>query len=267
MRTLTSLQDRYKNVRERIARAADRSGRSDRDILLVAVTKYADADQIRELIQLGQRDFGESRVQQLVQRAAMVEEWLSRRRTLPTAAARRDAALGSDAAGPPDSAEQIRWHMVGRLQRNKAKKAMEHARLIHSVDSMRLAEEIQTVGLRLDHVADVLLQVNASGEQSKAGVALPAALHVAEQIDTMVHVRLRGLMTMAAYSDNPDDARPTFERCRECFEEIKAAGVADDHFNILSMGMSGDFEQAIEAGANLVRIGSAIFGEQSSAED
>jgi len=269
MRTAATLQDRYTQVKERMAAAAERAGRPPNDVLLVAVTKYADADQVRDLLQLGHRDLGESRVQQLVQRAAMVEEWLNRRKTLPSLTAERDAILGVPApgAGAPEDAARIRWHMIGRLQRNKAKKAIEHARLIHGVDSMRLAEELQSVALRLDRVTEALLQVNCSGEAAKAGVALPAARHVAEQIDTMVHVRLRGVMTMAPYSDDPEDSRATFERCREIFEEIKAADVGEGRFNILSMGMSNDFEVAIECGANVVRVGSAIFGERAGERD
>lgn len=263
MQTLTSLKDRYADVKRRIARAAERTGRGERDILLVVVSKYAHPEQILELIQLGHVDFGESRVQQLVQRAAMVQEWLGRRRTLPAVAAAHHISRGlrDESGGPFRAPSEVRWHMIGRLQRNKVKKAIETARLIHSVDSLRLGEEIHAAAMRRDQVVDVLLQVNASGERSKQGVALPAAMHVAEQLDTMVHLRVRGLMTMAPYTDTPEEARDTFERCRELFEEIGKAGIGAGHFNILSMGMSNDYEVAIECGANVVRIGSAIFGE------
>ncbi len=268
MQTLTSMKDRYQEVRRRISRAAERSGRSERDVLLVVVTKYADPEQILELIEMGHQDFGESRAQQLSQRAAMVQEWLDRRRTLPAVATAhsisrglRDPATGGPLRTPPE----VRWHMVGRLQRNKARKAVEHARLIHSVDSLRLGEEIHACAMRRDHVADVLLQVNTSGEAAKQGVTSPAALHVAEQLDSMVNLRLRGLMTMAPLTQDPEDARPTFERCRELFDEIRAAGVATGHFNILSMGMSHDYEVAISAGANLVRVGSAVIGDRDPA--
>ena len=263
MQTLTSLKDRFADVKQRIARAAERSGRSERDVLLVVVSKYADPEQILELIQLGHVDFGESRVQQLAQRAAMVDEWLGRRPTLPAVATAHHISRGlRDASGGPFRAPtEVRWHMIGRLQRNKVKRAIETARLIHSVDSLRLGEEIHATAMRRDQVVDVLLQVNTSGEQSKQGVALPAAMHVAEQLDTMMHLRVRGLMTMAPHSDDPEDSRSTFERCRELFEEIGKAGVGAGHFNILSMGMSNDFEVAIECGANLVRVGSAVIGD------
>jgi PLP dependent protein len=244
-----TLSERYSMVRERIAAAAKRAGTDPRTVVLVAVTKYAEPDQIRELIKLGHADFGENRVQQLIQRAAMLDEWVARQRSLPTS--------GGSKQGPLS----VRWHMIGHLQRNKAKKVIEICRLIHSVDSLRLAEEIQTLTVKRENPVDVLLQVNISGEESKSGCAPPAAIHLAEQIDTMVNVRLRGLMTMGPNSTNPEDARWSFARCRDLFHEIRDAGIAPGHFNILSMGMSGDFEVAIEEGSNLVRVGSSIFGE------
>jgi pyridoxal phosphate enzyme (YggS family) len=246
-----TLQTRYAQVKQRVAAAAKAVGRRAQDIHIVAVTKYAETDQVRALIQLGHRDFGENRVQNLLQRVPMIEEFMTRRRVLPHA--------GHHAAGPGEGA--VRWHMVGHLQRNKAKKAVEMCRLIHSVDSLRLAEEIQAAAAKRENPVDVLVQVNCSGERSKFGCPPPAAPHLAEQIDTMVTVRVRGLMTMAALDASPEEVRDTFARCRELFEEIKKTGVGDGKFDILSMGMSGDFEAAIAEGANMVRIGSAIFGE------
>jgi PLP dependent protein len=253
-----SLESRYQAVRERIAQAAAKSGRQASDIMLVAVTKHAEADQVRSLIQLGHRDFGENRVQHLLQHAAMVEEHMARRRVLPRA---RHAHDGDVLLAAPGSADAVRWHMIGHLQRNKAKKAVEFCRLIHSVDSLRLAEEIQAIAVKREQVVEVLVQVNCSAEESKFGCPLPAAVHLAEQIDTMVFVRVRGLMTMAPLGTAPEDARPTFERCRELFDEVKKSGVGEGKFNILSMGMSGDYEVAISEGANVVRVGTAIFGE------
>ncbi len=269
MATTTSLKERYKQVQSRVAEAASRGGRSAKDIILVAVTKHAAPDQVRELVNLGHQDFGENRVQQLVQRAAMMDEYLRRRKSLPGVTADHEASLAGvgKAPTPPDS---IRWHMIGHLQRNKAKKAIEYARLIHSVDSIRLAEDIQTIALRKDHAQpiDVLLQVNCSGETTKQGVALAAAKHVADQIDTMVQLRLRGLMTMAPLDATGEDLRQCFKRTKTCFDDIAKRGVADGHFNLLSMGMSNDFEIAIEEGANIVRVGTAIFGEpQHPADD
>ncbi len=267
MQTISSLKDRCAEVKERIARAAERVDRSERDIMLVIVTKYAEPEQILDLIQLGHVDFGESRVQQLAQRASMVEEWLDRRRTLPAVSAAHHISQGmrDPDGGPLRLPDEVRWHMIGHLQRNKVKKAIEHARLVHSVDSLRLGEEIHAAAMRNDKVIDVLLEINSSGETSKGGVALPAAVHVAEQLDTMVNLRLRGLMTMAPKCDNPEDARLSFQRCKEAFDDIRKTRIAAGHFNILSMGMSNDFEVAIECGANVVRVGSAIFGQSEHA--
>lgn len=277
-----SLEGRYAQVCERISRAAARSGRARDDVLLVAVTKTAEPEQIRAMMDLGHKDFGENRVQQLIQRAAMVDEYLARLRVHAQARRRRDDAgeslfegrsrvdLGPAVRGPAvpgataNATHPIRWHMIGHLQRNKAKKVVDIVRLIHSVDSLRLAEELQGIAVRTDQVVEVLVEVNCSGEESKHGCPVPAAIPLAEQIETMVNVRVRGLMTMAPLSTNPDDARRTFARCRELFLEMKGLGLADGKFNILSMGMSSDFEVAIEEGANIVRVGSAIFGESKN---
>jgi pyridoxal phosphate enzyme (YggS family) len=236
---------------DRVGEAAVRADRRPKNIIVVAVTKTASPDQIRSIVEQGHTDLAESRVQQLTQRVAQLEEFLSRKRTL----GRASTTPGHDA---PDD---VRWHMVGHLQRNKVKQVLPLVKLVHSVDSLRLAEEIQAVTARADMAIDILLEINASGEPSKQGVAPPAALHLAEQIDSMVHVRLRGLMTMAPRSENPEDARPTFARTAEIFDDIRSAGIGGRQFNILSMGMTNDFEIAVEQGANVLRIGRALFGE------
>lgn len=269
MMTVESLKSRYREVMDRVAAAAARSGRKAGDIVVVAVSKYAEFDQVRELIALGHMDFGESRAQALVQRAAMVEEMFGRQAAVPQVAAAHRAARekrdesGLPAAPPPT---RVRWHMIGHLQRNKVKKVVGLARLIHSVDSLRLVDEIQAAATKRDEVADVLVQVNCSGESSKHGCAVAAALHLCEQAESTIHVRVRGLMTMAPYSADPEASRPTFERCRELFEDARRQGLGGEHFNLLSMGMSGDFETAIDCGANVVRIGSSIFGEAARAD-
>ncbi len=248
MTTLETLKDRYAEVKDRIARAAQRAGRGPDSVRLVAVTKYTGAEEVRELLALGHADFGENHVQQLIQRAAMIGEWQARLRK---------------GAGAASSPAEVRWHMIGHLQRNKARKACELCALIHSVDSLRIAEEVQNYAYKSPTPVDVLLQVNCSGEGQKHGCALPAARHLAEQIEGMINVRLRGVMTMAAESPNPEDSRAAFAKCRDVFDEIAKMGVGGGpkgHFNILSMGMSGDFEVAVSEGANLVRVGSAIFG-------
>jgi len=198
----------------------------------------------------------------------MMDEYLERRRALPGVTAEHEASLAGVGKAPTPP-ETIRWHMIGRLQRNKVKKAIEYSRLIHSVDSLRLAEEIQTIALRrdIDRPIDVLLQVNCSGETTKQGVALAAAKHVVDQIDTMVQLRLRGLMTMAPLEMTGDALRDCFKRTKSCFDDIVQRGVAEGQFNLLSMGMSNDFEVAIEEGANIVRVGTAIFGAPESGMD
>ena len=245
------LKDAYRRVTDRVSDVATRCGRRPQDIIMVAVTKTASPDQIRTLVDMGHIDLGENRVQQLIQRQAQLEEFLSRKRTLG-----RTTPEVNGHPGP-----NVRWHMVGHLQRNKVKPIMPLVKLIHSVNSLRLAEEIQSAAARDDRVVDILLEVNATGEPTKLGVAAPAALHLAEQIDTMMHLRLRGLMAMGPLADDPEDARPTFARTAEIFQEIRTERVGGGQFNILSMGMSNDYEIAIEQGANLLRIGRALFGE------
>jgi PLP dependent protein len=248
-----TLKERYASVKQRIAVAAKKIGRSPDSIVLVAVTKYAAIDQVRELIELGHADLAESQVQNLVQRAAQIGEFVQRVRQLG----------GAKAANIP---KQVRWHMIGHLQRNKVRKVLGLARLIHSVDSLRLAEEIQAMSAKVDEPIEVLIQVNLSGEKSKYGIAPAAAKHLIEQMDTMINIRIRGLMCMAPLVDDPEAVRPIFQRGRELFEDVRRSAAAGEKFDILSMGMSGDFEVAIECGANLVRVGTAIFGEAKSAE-
>lgn len=252
---MTSLAERYTEVKQRVADAAARSGRTGDSVYLVAVSKYAEPEDIRELIELGHRDFGENRVQQLVQRASIAQEWFDRAGLL---------ARSGGGSQPFDADKPIRWHMIGHLQRNKARKVTELSRLVHSVDSLRLAEELQASANKLDRDIDVLIQVNVSGEESKEGLPISAAGALAEQIDTMVHVHVRGLMTMAPFSDNPEDSREHFVRCRELFEELRHDGYGEGRFDLLSMGMSGDYEVAIEEGANIVRVGSALFGSAAA---
>ena len=241
----TALRERWTDVKQRIAAAATRSGRKASDVVLVVVTKSGSIDQIRELVNVGQVDLGENRVQQLVQRAATIGEWVGRPRE-----------IDPKSPQPP----MVRWHMIGSLQRNKARKCMEVARLIHGVDSLRLAEELQAAAVRRESPMEVLVEVNVSGETSKKGIATPAVRHMLDQMDTMMNLKVRGLMCMAPLDGGLDAARRTFERCSEIFEECRRSGAGGDRFDILSMGMSGDFEVAIECGANLVRVGSAVIG-------
>ncbi len=192
-----------------------------------------------EIARLGVVQLGENRVQ-----------------TLETH--RREFAVQATAAGVEASA--VRWHMIGHLQRNKVRHVMGIVRMIHSIDSLRLAEEIQDEAEKTAKPMEALLEVNVAGEGTKFGCAVGAALHLAEQIDTMDQVRLVGLMCMAPYSQNPENARPHFTRLREIFEEIRFRKIGGDRFKHLSMGMSGDYQVAIEEGATIVRLGTALFG-------
>ncbi len=249
--TPPDLKDAYAQVCDRIATSAARSGRRAGDVVLVAVTKYATVDQIQKTLELGVMDFGESRGQHLAQRVAQIDEFIERNAKLAAAAPRSKQLVP----------EQVRWHMIGHLQRNKVKQVVPLVSLVHSVDSLRLAEELHNYGARHDLTIDILMQVNTSGEAQKTGVAAPAVVHLAEQIDTMMHLRLRGLMTMAPYTDDPETTRPVFARTREIFEDVRSAGYVDpDAFNVLSMGMSGDYTVAVEEGANVVRLGTALYG-------
>ena len=249
-----ALEQRYADVKGAISDAAQTAGRDPSSVILVAVTKYAEPEQIHRLMELGQQDFGESRVQQLIQRASMGKEWAERRRVMPAASARRAEA---------GEASPIRWHMIGHVQRNKARKVAELCRLVHSVDSLRLAEDFQQSLTRGENTIDVLIQVDCSGEETKFGCPVPAVIPLAEQIDSMYSVRVRGLMTMAPHAEDAERARPVFARCRELFEEIRTLGIGDGRFNLLSMGMTHDYRVAIEEGANVVRVGTAIFGERA----
>ena len=265
------LRDALAAVNDRIADAAARSGRSRDHVALIAVTKYASPDQIRQVVELGQADLGESRVQQLAQRVPQLREFLSRKKTLSGAGSKPDEQT-------PDA---VRWHMIGQLQRNKVKQCVPHVDLIHSVDSLRLAEELHNYGAKTDTVIDVLIQVNATGGPGgpgKGGVAAPAVVHLIEQIDTMLHLRPRGLMTMAPPPEakagevtdasdaaaQAEAARPVFARAADIYEDVRSSEFGGEDFNLLSMGMSDDFEVAIEEGSNVVRVGRALFGDVES---
>lgn len=227
-------------INENIAAACKKVRRSPSEVCIIAVTKAVDVDTVKNLVAAGATHLGESRVKPLAERAEVVAEYLKRRR-------------GNEPT------PEIKWHMIGHLQRNKVKAALEYADVIHSVDSLRLAEEINSRAERLDRAVDVLLEVNCSQESQKFGCAVGAALHLGELICTLKHVRLVGLMTMAPLSKNPEAARPTFVRLSELFVEIKKEKIGGDDFKHLSMGMSQDYQVAVEEGATMLRIGTAIF--------
>lgn len=239
MATRNKIEKNLQRIREQIAAACARSKRSVDEVRLVAVTKEAGLEEIKALVDLGLNDLGESRVQQIVERSAELEEALARRR---------------------EQAAPIRWHMIGHLQRNKVKAVLEAGvNIIHSVDTLRLAEEINLRAQKLDKTIEILMEVNCSEEQQKFGVAVGAASYLCEMICSLKHIRLVGLMTMAPLVSEPELARPTFVRLRELFEEIRHDNVAGPAFNQLSMGMSQDYTVAVEEGATLIRIGTALF--------
>jgi len=230
-------------VRERIASAADRVGRDPQKIQLIAVTKSVGLDAIRALLELGQTDLGENRVQQLVQRAGIISEQLSRIPIL---------LHGHNLPEP-------NWHMIGHLQRNKVKSLLPIVGLIHSVDNLRLVEEINNRAQKLNKKQDILIEVNCSGESQKFGLPVAAVGHFIEQISSLSFIRVRGLMTMAAMTSDPEKTRPTFERLYDIFLETKMEFRLGKEFEHLSMGMSQDYQVAVESGATIVRIGSALF--------
>jgi hypothetical protein len=242
------LAEKLDEVRQRIAAAAAKARREESEITLIAVTKTAAPEQIREILQLGIGDLGESRLQILAQRAAQLNEYFQRR------------SIHGDIPMPA----RLRWHMIGSVQRNKVKPILPLVYAIHSIDSLRLAEEIDLQAGKIGKRIPILLQVNASEEASKHGVAVGAAVHLAEQIDSMPNVQLIGLMTMAAIDAEESVIRHTFCRTREIFEEIKWHKIGGTGFRHLSMGMSHDFEHAIAEGATMLRIGTALFGGKSS---
>lgn len=222
------LAENLRRIRERIEAACQRSGRSTSDVTLVAVTKYAELDWVRALVDLGVTDLGESRPQQLAARAA----------ELPSA---------------------IRWHLIGHLQRNKVELVLPVAGRIHSVDSVRLLEAINKASQRLGSCARLLLEVNVSGEQSKDGFGPESLLEAWTTICQQHSVQIDGLMTMAPLTKTVEEARPIFRALRELRDRL--ATVPNGRWTLpdLSMGMSGDFEIAIEEGATLVRVGSSLF--------
>jgi len=231
--------ENLRRVRDEIAAAAERARRRAEDVRLVVVTKAADVEDIKHLVDLGVTDLGENRVQQLLARVEEIGDWLGRKRKSPAPA--------------------VRWHMVGHLQRNKARKVIGRVAMIHSIDSLRLAEELAARAEQAERTVEVLLQVNCSEEPQKEGVAVGAAAHLAEQICTLKPLHLTGLMAMAPIARDAEKARATFVRLREIFDDMRRDKIGGKDFRHLSMGMSQDYPVAVEEGATIVRIGTAIF--------
>lgn len=225
-------------VRQRMADACARARRSPDDVRMVAVTKYAPAAAIAALLDAGVTDLGESRVQQLVRRAE---------------------DFGASMQGLDASGTRPTWHLLGHLQRNKVRHWLAVSRVLHSLDSSRLVGEIESRAAALGATVDVFVEVNVSGERSKGGVTPDLVVELLESVRAAPHLRLSGLMTMAPLTPDPADARPVFRALRELLGSMRQARVVPDGCRGLSMGMSHDFEVAIEEGASVIRVGSCLF--------
>ncbi|MBT3278689.1 MAG: YggS family pyridoxal phosphate-dependent enzyme [Phycisphaerales bacterium] len=238
--TKNRIAKNLQTIRVSIDEACQRIGRDPSEVHIVGVSKSVEPDTIRNLVEAGQFDIAESRVQQLVDRMDDITGWVSRRRSeLP---------------------KPIRWHMIGHLQRNKVRAILGKVCLIHSVDSLRLAEEISTRAKAEDiPFVNVLLQVNCSMEDQKYGCAVGAAESLGEEMSQMPHIRLCGLMTMGPLKRAEGEPRNSFRRLRELFTDMKTNRNVGEHFAHLSMGMSNDYITAVEEGATIVRIGSSLF--------
>lgn len=227
-----SIASRLSEVRARVAAAAARADRAPSDVRLIAVSKTFPVDAVREAYHAGQRDFGENRVQELLQKM--------------------DAAADMD----------VRWHLIGHLQSNKARKAAERVPLIHSIDSVELLRRVDDAAVSAARQPQLLVQVDLAAEPTKHGAPpdrLPALFDEARRCRAAAVV---GLMLLPPLSENPEDVRPWFRRLREERDRLLASGVPSPMLSELSMGMSHDFEVAIEEGATMVRVGTAIFGQR-----
>jgi PLP dependent protein len=224
------LSENIKNIYRRISHAAMRVERDPCDVKLIAVTKTVDTERIKEAIDWGLRIFGESRVQEAKEKISNLKSQISNSR--------------------------IEWHLIGHLQKNKARTAVQLFDLIHSIDSIGLAEELNNHAEKAGKIQRVLIQVKLSGEETKHGVAKEDVINLIDAVMKMKNLKLEGLMTMPPYFDNPEMARPYFRELKELRDNAKRLG---HDLPELSMGMTNDFEIAVEEGATMVRIGTGIF--------
>jgi pyridoxal phosphate enzyme (YggS family) len=226
-----NIAENLAQVNHRIQSVAEKAGRDPASVRLVAVSKTRPAVDIVEAHKAGQLIFGENYVQELTAKLA-------------------------------DIKEAVRWHLIGHLQSNKVKYIAGKVSLIHSVDRLSLAEEISRQWCKLGKICDILIQVNISGEDSKSGTTEAGAIQLVRDCSLLPGVKVRGLMTMPPFFDDPEAARPYFAELRRLSQTIAAERIPGIEMRELSMGMSGDFEAAIQEGATLVRVGTAIFGER-----
>ncbi|WP_310603886.1 YggS family pyridoxal phosphate-dependent enzyme [Anaerosporobacter sp.] len=218
-------------VEEQIARACERAGRNREDVTLIAVSKTKPLALVEETMDCGIKEFGENKVQEIMDKYETVK--------LP-----------------------VNWHMIGHLQRNKAKYIVDKVCLIHSVDSYRLAETINQEAAKKNVICDILIEVNIAKEDTKFGAMEEEVLPLIEQISKLSNIRIKGLMTIAPFVENSEKNRVHFRNLRNLCVDIKTKNIDNVDMKILSMGMTNDYEVAIEEGATMVRVGTGIFGER-----
>lgn len=223
------VSENYKEVRKRVDEACLRAGRDPKEVTLVAVSKTKPCEMIRELMACGVKDFGENYAQELVSKTEEITEPLN-------------------------------WHFIGNLQRNKVKYVVGRACMIHSVSSLKLLQEIQKEAAKKQLIMPVLIEVNIAGEQTKTGLTEEEAVELCRHAEDMDHVSIRGLMTSAPLVENPEDNRAYFHEMNALRMRIDSLHLPNVSMEELSMGMTHDFEIAVEEGATLVRVGTAIFG-------
>ena len=226
------IKENLNRVQENIRNACARAGRKENEVTLIAVSKTKPVSMLEEAYALGVRDFGENKVQELVDKAGQLPE-------------------------------DIRWHMIGHLQRNKVKYIIDKVYLIHSVDSLRLAEEISKEAVKHGVTANILIEVNVAGEESKFGVSPEDTPGLIEEISRLPAIQVRGLMTIAPFVEKAEDNRIIFNALLKLYVDISRKNIDNVHMDFLSMGMTGDYEVAVEEGATFVRVGTGIFGERS----
>lgn len=225
----TKIAENLNDVRRRIQEACVRSGRHMEDVTLIAVSKTKPLSDLQDAYDADARDFGENKVQEIVEKA-------------------------------PEMPEDARFHMIGHLQRNKVKQVLKHVVMIHSVDSVRLAEQIQADAAKADLVMDILLEVNVAEEESKFGFKVEEVEEAVRTISTFPNVHICGLMTIAPFVDDAEENRPVFKKLYQLAVDIKSKNIDNVSMGVLSMGMTGDYEVAVEEGATLIRVGTGIFG-------
>lgn len=233
-----SVCENYQEIEKKVKQACQRAGRVREEVTLIAVSKTKPLSMIEELLPLGVRDFGENKVQELTQKAEILEQ-----KKIPE--------------------PQVRWHMIGHLQRNKVKYLVDKACMIHSVDSLRLAEEISKEAGKKGIQVPILIEVNVAEEESKFGVRMEEAESLIRQIAVLPWISIQGLMTIAPYVENPEENRFIFRNLRNLSVDIQGKNIDNVTMDVLSMGMTGDYQVAIEEGATHVRVGTGIFGERN----